>query len=326
MNPLTTPLLSSAEAHSRLQRQRETERGRYLAFYSSWMGGIVRDPELMTVPVDDHLVHRGDGVFEAFKGLGRKIYALEPHLDRLDLSMASIGLIARWTREQLRACILDTIRAAGADDVLVRLYVSRGPGGFTVNPRESIGPQLYIVVTKFDPVAPVRYERGVKAGLSSVPVKDPFFARVKSCNYLPNVLMKKEALDRELDFTLTVDADGRVGEGATENFGLVTEEGELVFPTLERVLRGVTLVRLLEIARPLVSEGYLQAIRVRDVHTDELPRAREMMLVGTTLDVVPVAEFEGRPVGSGGVGPVARRCRELLTADIHACAQMQTPF
>lgn len=289
--------------------------GGYKAMYSSWLGGIVTDPRWMMVPVDDHLVHRGDGVFEAFKVVNGKAYLLEAHLDRLDRSAAALDLKLPMPRYELIKIISETYRAAGLRDALFRLYLSRGPGGFTTNPYESIGAQLYIVATDLRHPSAEKYQKGVRIGWSHIPVKEGWFATVKSCNYLHNVLMKKEAVDKNLDFVVSLTPQMEVAESSTENLVVLTADGDLIHPPLDYILRGCTMIRLFELAKFLVQQKKIREIAVRALQKGEVLAAREVFMVGTTLDVLPVTEVEGSVIGQGAVGDVGKELQHLLKQD-----------
>lgn len=305
----TIPQLSFDDVIQKLRQEPQAPRTSYLAMYSTWYGGIIRDPQLMMVPVDDHMVHRGDAVFEAVKCLDRKVYGLDRHLERLGTSARGIGLELPFSLREIRDIALETVRVTAAETCMLRLYVSRGPGGFTANPYESLASQVYLVVTKFNPPAQRSYETGVSVKISSIQVKEGFFATVKSCNYLPNVLMKKESVDSGVDFTLSQDERGYLAEGSTENFAVISERGELLVPGFERTLRGITATRVMELAHALVDSGVVTGVRNAHLSIGDVAQAREAMMLGTTLDVLPVTRFEGEPVGDGKVGPV---CKELL--------------
>jgi len=307
-------VLSFDEVIARLRQPASVERSAYRAMYSSWLGGIVRDIECMTVPIDDHIVHRGDGVFEAIKCADGKIYALERHLQRLFESAKRISLQPFCELKELHSICLQTARAASISSFMIRVYMSRGPGDFGPNPYATIGSQLYVVITDFRPMAVEKYELGATAGLSQIAVKDGFFANVKSCNYLPNVLMKKEAVDRNLDFTVSVDELGNLAEGSTENFAIVSSSGEFLIPEFARTLRGVTAIRSIELSEALLKKtggSLIRSVRCANIKPAELQNAREAMFLGTTIDCLPVTIFDGRPVGDGRVGAF---CRELLSS------------
>ncbi len=293
----------------------------YLAMFSTWTGGIITDLSLMSVPVDDHIVHRGDGVFEAIKCIAGKLYALRPHLERLERSAAAIEINLPHSLEEISQICRETLRVAmeiagSTEDFMLRLYISRGPGGFTTNPYETLGAQLYLVITRYNPVPEAKYQTGVSIGTSSIGVKEGRFAQIKSCNYLANVLMKKEAVDRKLDFTLSLDASGAFAESSTENFAIVSAEGEFLIPHFDRTLRGITAVRVMELAAELVKSGELKAVRNSNLYLNDVLIAKEAMMLGTTLDVLPVVEFDGKKIGEGRPGINTLNLLRLLRHDI----------
>jgi len=310
------PILGDQEAINRLRELPRPWSRDYLAMYSSWLGGITRSPWLMSLPIDDHMVHRGDGVFEAVKCQGGRIYQLERHLERLFRSAASIQLSPPLSKADMTALAAATVAAAGEPEAMVRLYFSRGPGGFTTNPGECPRPGLYIVVSRLHLLPEEAYTHGVTVGISRVPSKSGFFASVKSCNYLPNVLLKREAVEAGWDFAIGLDESGSIAEGSTENIGLVDATGRLLLPPPVNILEGITLKRVLELAPRAQAEGLMGEAEHRPLTRQDLAQAREVMLFGTTLDVLPVTKLEGAPIGEGRPGPAARRLRELMMEDM----------
>jgi len=315
-------ILNREHYFERLRQAQGVFHKNYLAMYSSLVDGIVTDPLLMTVPLDDHLVHRGDGVFEAFKCVGGGIYNLHAHLERLQNSAAVIGLVPPQSPAALKMIILDTIRAAGVRDCTVRVFISRGPGSFGVNPYDCPAQQLYIVVTTLTPSFMTLHPQGAIVITSAIPLKPPFFATMKNCNYLPNVLMKKEAVDAGADFAVAFDAASHLAEGATENIGIVDKNGALRCPRLDQVLRGTTMSRALELAQSLVANGLLQGVEYGDITQDDILRAREMLIFGTTTDVTRVRRFDGRDLPEGS--PVFAALSRLLLDDIRSGSSHRT--
>lgn len=298
----------------------------YLAMYSSWYGGIVTDPALMMIPVDDHLVHRGDGIFEAFKCVAGKIYLLARHLDRLERSAGIAQLTLPATREELVGIVQATMRAAGVSDAVLRIYVSRGPGGFSANPYECPSSQLYVLISELKQPAPERYQQGTIVKTSAVPMKRSYFANLKSCNYLPNVLMEKEAVDEGVDFTISLDEQAFLGEGAIANIAIVTEDRVLLTPRFDRILQGTTVTRALELARTLVDSGELDRVEQTDIALDQAYTAAEVMMCGTTLDTMPVVRYDDHVIGTGKPGPICRRLRDLMIEDQQSGKGVVTPL
>ena len=289
----------------------------YYAMYSSWWDGITTDPNLMVVPADDHMVHRGDGLFETFKCVDGAIYNLAAHLDRLEGGARTIALELPWSRADFERIVGAVLRAGGRRDALVRVFVSRGPGGHSANPYECPRPLLMVLAIRLPPQFMELHPEGAKVGVSGVPHKDGFFAQVKSVNYLPNVLMKKQAVDAGLDFMLGFDKNGHMTELPTENFGIVTAGGVLRVPKPEHILLGTTMLRVLELARrQLVPAGVLAGVEEADVPRAELEQAAEMLVFGTTPNVTAVTEFAGRPVGDGRPGPVWRELSRIFEDDL----------
>lgn len=313
---MNLPVLSPSDVQSQLLKKQYSAQSTYLAMYNSWLGGIVKDPGMMLVPVDDHLVHRGDGVFEAIKVVDGQIFLLNEHLARLESSAGQIGLSLPHSLEDMKKIILETVKVSGARHAVLRLYVSRGPGYFTTNPYDSVSSQMYLVVTSLTSLSDEKYLKGVRIGKSQVPPKEPWLARIKTCNYLPNVLMKKESVDRKIDFTIGVDGEGFLTEGSTENIVMIDSQKNLLRPKLRQILKGTTMIRTFELAEQLVADGSLKSIQEKDLTEQDLLGASEVMMIGTTLDVLPVCEYEGQQIGGGKQGPLAFKLLQLLREDM----------
>ncbi len=304
---------------------RKPYHAQYYAMYSSIFGGIVTHPALMTVPVDDHMVHRGDGVFETLKCAGGAIYNLRAHLDRLASSADSISIAPPFTTGELSDIIVQTVQAGGRPDCLIRLLLARGPGSLGVNPYEAPLPAVYVIVSEFKKPFMELHPEGAKAKSSAIPVKPSPFATIKTVNYLFNVLMKREAVDAGVDFVLSFDENGHLAEGPTENAGIVSRDGWLLVPKPERILAGTTMARVLDLSREAVRDGLLEGADHADISRDDIAAAAEMLIFGTTPDVTAVVEFDGGAVGHRTPGPVFRTLSRLLREDIYDNPALQTP-
>ena len=310
------PTLQNNEWLTRLGEARGSLPNTLYSMYSGLTGGITVDPALMMIPADDHLPQRGDGVFESLKCLNGWLYNAGAHLDRLELSCKGIGMKLPCPQAELLNIPCATIRAGGKQDCLIRILVSRGTENMGIDPALCKGPVLYVVVYRYT----ARIENGklkpARVALSTVPIKPPQFATIKTCNYLPNVLMKLEANQRGLDFVISVDKNGNLGEGATENIGILTPENELLMPTPDYVLSGTTARRAIELAKRLVADGTLEAAEYRNITPAQAAQAKEIFIFGTTTDVTPVVEWEGLPVGNGKPGPMAEKLLAMLRTDM----------
>jgi len=286
------------------------------AMYSSVTDCIVTDPAIMAVPVDDHMVHRGDGVFESFKCMDGNLYNLAAHLERLESSCEQLGIVLPVPLDEMADIVVQTVLAGGRPAALVRLLVSRGPGTMGINPYDCFGPELYIVVYELSQANNDQMPDGVSVAVSKIPVKAGIFAKIKTCNYLPNVLMKKESVDLGVDFTISLDEGRNLAEGATENFGIVTLGKEFFMPPPDRVLAGTTARRALEFAKKLKEERVLTSAEYRPISLGMARSAAEIHIYGTTLNITPVIRFEGNPVGKGVPGPIARTLFEMLREEM----------
>jgi 4-amino-4-deoxychorismate lyase len=306
------PTLNETEILQKLNIRSDSFLNDYYAFYSSWYGGMTTNPHLMLLPIDDHMVHRGDGVFEGIKAVNRGVYLLDEHLQRLLRSAERINIPLSFSLEEMKQIIIETLRVANRNDVMIRVYLSRGPGSFSPNPYDSVGSQFYVVITHLKLFPQKKYEEGVKIGKSDIPTKNHWWAQVKSCNYLPNVMMKKESVDRELDFVISIDEKGYISESATENIMLIDQNNNLVHPELDFILKGITMTRIVELAE----EQGIKTI-VKSITVDDLTSAKEIIMTGTTLDLIRVSEFEGHKIGSDSSGKISELLSQLLVEDVH---------
>jgi hypothetical protein len=135
----TTPAFTSEKALSRLRESVHSKAANFYAMYSSVLGGIVTDPALMVLPLDDHMVHRGHAVFDTATLTHGMLYQLDPHLDRLILSATGARIALPFPREHLRQIILETAAASHQRDASVRYWLSAGPGGYGLGPAECVG-------------------------------------------------------------------------------------------------------------------------------------------------------------------------------------------
>jgi branched-chain amino acid aminotransferase len=285
--------------------------GQVHAFYDHSVGAICRDPRMMLMPWDDHLVHRGDGVFESMKFIDRRLYQVDPHVERLKRSSKAIHLLPPCSWEEIRELIVEVARAGDREHGMVRVLLGRGPGGFGIAPEECPRPSLYVVAYDIHRKPEAVYERGVTAFKTSIPAKQSYLATIKSIDYLPNVLMKREAAEKGYDFPICFDERGFLAEGATENVCIVDQDGRLHIPEFTNALAGTTLMRAVDLIKGEVE------IMFRGIRESEIREAKEVFIVGTTTDALSVVRYEGKPIHNVKPGPVSRRIRELLQKDLH---------
>jgi 4-amino-4-deoxychorismate lyase len=150
---------------------------------------------------------------------------------------------------------------------------------------------------------------------TTYPIKPPLYAITKATNYLPNVLMQMEAKEAGLDNGVFIDENGFVGESSNMNVAFVTRDGVLRHPQFRNVLPGCTSLRLLDLAKGLVGR-VIAGVEVSDIPVSDARAAREMLLLGSSVKVAPIVEWDRQPIADGKPGPVARALLDLLEEDM----------
>src|SRR5580765_5611930 len=273
----TLPLLDEAQMLAALRVLRSRQPAEYWAFYSSQLKGIVTDPALMVLPFDDHIVHRGHGIFDTAAIVAGQIYDLDAHLDRFLLSADRSKLRLPGSREEMRDIIVQTAAASGRRDGSIRYWLSSGPGSLELTPARGAEPGFFVMIFAGLSYPERWYAAGLRVMTTTYPIKAPLYAITKATNYLPNVLMQMEAKEAGFDNGVSIDAAGHVGESSNMNVAFVTRDGVLAHPKFDHVLAGCTSLRLLELAESLRKQELLKAIEVRDVTVAEARASREML-------------------------------------------------
>lgn len=212
--------------------------------------------------------------------------------------MAKIPL--PFDRETMRRILIQTVSVSGCKDGSLRYWLSAGPGDFLLSPSRCLEPALYAIVINKN--LTINNPKGVKVVTSSIPIKPPEFATVKSVNYLPNALSQMEAEAKGAYAGIWVDNDGFIAEGPNMNVAFVVNGGkELVMPRFDNVLNGCTAKRTLTLAEQLVSKGMLKSVKVMNVTVENGKKADEMMLLGSGVLIRPVIQWDEDVIGDGKI-------------------------
>lgn len=226
----------------------------------------------------------------------RCLYELDQHLERFLKSATMAKIKLPFDGECIRSILIQTVSASKCRNGSLRYWLSAGPGDFQLSPSGCSQSSLYAIVIQ--DTSPPDY-KGIKAVTSSIPIKPPQFAVMKSVNYLPNALSKMEAEENGAYVAIWLDFDGFIAEGPNMNVAFVTKEKELLMPRFDKILSGCTAKRALVLAEDLVREGKIKGIRTDDVTVEEGKNANEMMLLGSGVLVRPVLQWDEQVIGDG---------------------------
>jgi branched-chain amino acid aminotransferase len=269
-----------------------------------YLNGRIMTREQATISPYDHGFLYGDGVFEGIRVYDGRIFKLEEHLDRLYASAAQIMLEIPMDRAALRAALIETVRSTQLRDAYIRPVISRGPGDLGIDPRKCPAPTVVIIVDAIQLYPKEAYERGLRMVTATVrrPAVDALNGRIKSLNYMNNILARMEANRAGVEEALMLTGEGYVCECSADNVFLVSK-GELLTPAPHLgLLKGVTRDTVLALARDAGIQTGERILTMYDVYA-----AEECFLTGTGAEIAPVVEVDGRRIGSGRPGEMTRK-------------------
>jgi branched-chain amino acid aminotransferase len=276
-----------------------------------YLDGALVGPDEARVSVFDHGLLYGDGVFEGIRVYNRRIFRLEAHLDRLYASARAIALAIPLDRRQMTDAIERTVRANGRDDAYIRLIVTRGVGELGIDPRTCPRPSVIIIVGDVHVYPRDMYASGIRLVTAATRQAPPgtVDSRIKSLNYLKNVLGKLEAQQAGAHEAIMLNEQGFVAECTADNL-FVVRNGRLLTPSAEDgALDGITRGAVLALAGEAGIDAREQRLTRYDVHT-----ADECFVTGTGAELMPVVTVDGRTIGDGSPGPFTRRLAQAFTA------------
>lgn len=273
-----------------------------------WLDGRLVPREQATVSVFDHGLLYGDGVFEGIRVYNRRVFRLEPHLDRLYDSARALALEIPLDRAAMTKAVEDTVRANQREDAYIRLVVTRGAGELGIDPRTCPKPSVFIIVADVHVYPRELYAAGIKIITSATRQvsHESFDPRIKSLNYLKNVLAKIDAQRAGASEALMLNAEGFIAECTADNL-FVVRRGAILTPSpqdgaLEGITRGAVVELAAEAGIPL-REARLTRF---DVYT-----ADECFVTGTGAELMPVVEADGRAIAGGAPGPITQKIGEV---------------
>lgn len=282
-----------------------------------WVGEGLVPAEQAVINVFDHALLYGDGVFEGIRIYHGKIFKEQEHIQRFFESAKVIRLKLPMTAEQLSRAMYDTMRANGVTgDGYIRLVVTRGVGALGISIRRTANPTIIIIVDKISLYPAEVYERGLHCVISSISRNhvNALNPRIKSLNYLNNVLAKAEAQAVGADEAIMLGIDGHVCECTGDNIFII-RRGELLTPgRWEGILDGITRGVIMELARKRGMTVMETSLVRHDLFT-----AEECFATGTAAEIVPITEISQVPIGDGKPGRITKQLMEDFLAYRNAC-------
>jgi branched-chain amino acid aminotransferase len=261
------------------------------------------------IPVLDHGLLYGDGVFEGIRVYGGRPFLLDEHLDRLAASARALVLELPAGRDEIAALCCEAAERAGLDDGYLRLVVTRGAGALGVSPHTCPRASLIVIAAPLALYPPERYRDGVRLVTSSLrrSASDALPPQVKSLNYLTSVLASIEARRQGADEAVLLNAQGLIAECTADNLFLVSRGRVLTPAVASGALAGITRALVMHVLEEEGIEVVEAALTPADAWT-----ADELFLTGTGAEIVPVCEIDGRPLPAAR--PVTERVRAAFAA------------
>ncbi|MGB9857198.1 MAG: branched-chain-amino-acid transaminase [Dictyoglomaceae bacterium] len=275
-----------------------------------YINGEFVPTEEAKISVFDRGLLYGDGVFEGIRAYNGSIFKLNEHLERLYASAQAIWLKIPLSFDEMKKAVIETVRVNNLKDCYIRLIVTRGSLGLGIDPWEVDNPTVIIIADKIRVFPKELYEKGLTAVTvatrrSPTDVLDP---RIKSLNYLHNILARIEARLAGAAEGIMLNHQGYVTEATVDNVFIV-HKGTLYTPTVTiGVLPGITRAVVIELATKYLELPVKEALLTRY----DLYNAEEVFLTGTAVEIVPVVKIDGRIIGDGKPGKITKELRRIF--------------
>ena len=272
-----------------------------------YIDGTFYEQSEAKISVFDHGVLYGDGVFEGIRFYRDRVFRLDEHMDRLWDSAKAISLEIPLSRAAMIESTLETIRQNDLHDGYIRLLVTRGVGSLGLSPDSCRRPSVIIIAATIALYPESLYEKGLTMATSSVRRIPPaaLSPRIKSLNYLNNILAKIEAQQAGAAEGVMLNEQGYVAECTGDNLFVIKNGRISTPPPNAGLLAGITRAVVFELA-----EKNDIPIKEEDLTRYDILVADECFLTGTAAEVIAAVQLDRRPIGNGQPGPITLKLVE----------------
>ncbi|HBA82953.1 MAG TPA: branched-chain-amino-acid transaminase [Verrucomicrobia bacterium] len=275
-----------------------------------YMNGKIVDEKNAKVSVFDHGLLYGDGVFEGIRAYNGRVFMLDEHIDRLYRSAQSIALDIRMDKKDMTEAVVRTCKLNGIKNGYIRLVVTRGVGTLGLNPFTCKEPQVIVIADAIQLYPKELYEKGmsiitVGTMRNQAEAVNP---RIKSLNYLNNILAKIEALNAGVMECIMLNPQGYVAEASGDNVFVVRGDTLLTPPSWCGALEGITRQVVMQLAPELGYKAREEVLTRYDLYN-----ADELFLTGTAAEIISVVNMDRRVISGGKPGPVTKKLGQAFS-------------
>ncbi|MDO9513990.1 MAG: branched-chain-amino-acid transaminase [Elusimicrobiota bacterium] len=265
------------------------------------LDGQLVEKENAKISVFDHGLLYGDGIFEGIRAYSRRVFRLKEHIDRLYDSAKVIMLEIPVDKEKMAADIKTVLRANSLSDGYIRVVVTRGVGDLGLDPRKCPKASYFIIADNISLYPEELYRKGMEIATVSTRrnIPEALNPRVKSLNYLNNIMAKIEGTQRGVAEALMLNSQGYVAECTGDNIFIIKDGVITTPPASAGALLGVTQEAVIELAWKRKIEVRKELFTRYCVFT-----ADECFLTGTAAEIIPVVALDGRKIGDGKPGGI----------------------
>ena len=280
-----------------------------------YISGKFYDKADAKISVYDHGLLFGDGVFEGMRSYSGTVFRLKEHLERLYESARAICLTIPISIEAMEKAVYETLQKNSLIDAYIRLVITRGAGSLGLDPNKTSDPQVIIIADSISLYPEEFYDKGLKIITASTVRSHPaaLSPRVKSLNYLNNIMAKIEGLQAGCVEALMLNHKGEVAECTGDNIFIVKRGVVMTPPKDAGILEGITRNAILDLCKKHGIVAFEQTMTRHDLYV-----ADECFLTGSAAEVIPVVTIDSRPIGSGSVGPITKKLSDAFKKLVHS--------